>query len=58
MFKKYDAREFLEEVNRSLKYFQDKAIWTKIVKAGMKTDFSWDSSAKKYLDLYKTILSY
>jgi starch synthase len=58
MFKKYDAREFLEEVNRSLKYFQDKAIWTKIVKAGMKTDFSWYSSAKKYLDLYKTILSY
>lgn len=57
MFKKYDSREFFEEVKRALRLFEDKVSWEKIVKAGMKTDFSWDSSAKKYIDLYKTILS-
>jgi starch synthase len=57
VFKKYDAKEFLSEINRALKIFNDKESWEKIVRAGMKSDFSWHSSAKKYVDLYKTILS-
>ncbi len=57
MFKKYDAQEFLKEIKRALKVYEDKKVWTKIMKAGMKSDFSWNSSAKKYIDLYKTILS-
>jgi starch synthase len=57
VFKKYDAKEFLSEIKRALKVFDDKETWEKIVKAGMKSDFSWHSSAKKYVDLYKTILS-
>ena len=56
-FKKYDSKEFLKEIKRALKVFNDKKAWLKIVKAGMKTDFSWNSSAKKYIELYKTILS-
>jgi starch synthase len=56
-FKKYDPKEFLKEIKRALKIFNDKKTWLKIVKAGMKTDFTWNSSAKKYIDLYKTILS-
>ncbi|GBD87667.1 glycogen synthase [bacterium BMS3Abin03] len=57
MFKKYDANEFLKEIKRALNVYKDKKTWTKIMKAGMKSDFSWNSSAKKYIDLYKTILS-
>jgi starch synthase len=57
MFKKYDAEEFLAEINRALKVYGDKETWIKIVKSGMKEDFSWHSSAKKYVDLYKTILN-
>ncbi|MBI5449072.1 glycogen synthase [Candidatus Gottesmanbacteria bacterium] len=30
--------------------------WWKMVASAMKQDFSWDMSAKKYLDLYQTIL--
>jgi starch synthase len=56
VFKKYNADEFLGEVKRALKVFQDKETWNKIVRAGMKEDFSWHSSAKKYIELYKTIL--
>ena len=57
VFKKYDAKEFLSEIKRALNVYNDKETWEKIVKAGMKSDFSWHSSAKKYVDLYKTILS-
>jgi starch synthase len=57
MFKNYDKDAFLKELQRTLKIYDDKKIWAKIMKNGMKSDFSWSSSAKKYLELYKTILS-
>jgi len=57
MFDKYDHKEFLKEIKRAVKIFQDKEAWLKIMKTGMKSDFSWDSSAKKYIDLYKKIIS-
>lgn len=57
MFKKYDDKEMLKEMKRALKVFEDKKTWQKIMRAGMKSDFSWSSSAKKYVDLYKTILN-
>jgi len=56
VFQKYNAADFLSEIKRALKVYQDKETWNKIVKAGMKEDFSWHSSAKKYIELYKTIL--
>ncbi len=57
MFKNYDAKAFLKEIKRALKVYGDKKAWVKIMKAGMKSDFSWSSSAKKYIELYKTVLS-
>jgi len=57
MFAKYNANEFFSEIKRALKVYNDKDTWNKIVRSGMKEDFSWHSSAKKYIDLYKTILN-
>jgi starch synthase len=57
MFKNYDKGALLKELQRAMKVFEDKKAWARIMKNGMKSDFSWNSSAKKYLDLYKTILS-
>ena len=57
MFDKYDPKEFLKEVKRAVKVFKNKEAWIKIMKTGIKSDFSWNSSAKKYIDLYKTIIS-
>jgi len=57
VFQKYNASEFLSEIKRALKVYKDKDTWEKIVRSGMKEDFSWNSSAKKYIDLYKTILN-
>jgi starch synthase len=57
MFNKYDPNDFLSEIKRAVTIYQDKKVWLKIMKAGMRQDFSWTSSAKKYIELYKTIIS-
>jgi starch synthase len=57
VYKKYDVDDMLKEIKRAIKIFEDKKTWQKIMRAGMKSDFSWDSSAKKYIELYKTMLS-
>lgn len=57
VFKKYDAEEMLKEIKRAVKIYEDKKTWQKIMRAGMKLDFSWDVSAKRYIELYKTILA-
>jgi starch synthase len=57
LFKKYDADPMLKELKKALKHFEDKKTWVKIIRNGMKVDFSWHASAKKYIDLYRTILN-
>ncbi|MBU1096322.1 MAG: glycogen synthase GlgA [Ignavibacteriae bacterium HGW-Ignavibacteriae-2] len=57
-FKKYDSNEMMKEINRALSiYKNDNKTWTKIMKAGMKVNFTWLNSSKNYVELYKTILS-
>ena len=33
-------------------YQEDKDAWQTLQKSGMTADFSWDNSAKQYLDIY------
>ena len=44
-------------MRRSIEYFQDQDNWRQIQVRAMKQDFSWEKSAKKYFDLYKSIQS-
>jgi len=57
VFTHYNAASMVKEIKRALKTYTDKKTWLKIVKSGMKSDFSWNSSAKKYVELYKTMLN-
>lgn len=57
VFKNYTTKDLMAEIKRALKVYKNKQQWMNIVRNGMKSDFSWNSSAKKYLELYKTILS-
>lgn len=40
-------------VRRALDMFQNKKIWRAMMKRGMAEDFSWNASAKRYLELYE-----
>jgi starch synthase len=57
VFKKYDAKIMLAEVKKAVKlYNTDQKTWTKIMKNGMKSNFTWLNSSKKYVDLYKKVI--
>ena len=42
----------LDAVNLAASLYQDKVVWKKLMVNGMKQEFSWKESAKKYLELY------
>jgi len=58
VFKQYEVDALMKELKRALKLFEDKKTWNKIMRNGMKCDFSWNASAKKYIDLYRKILNH
>lgn len=57
VFKKYDSSEMLKEIKRAIKIFKNEPeTWQKIMKSGMKSNFTWMNSAKNYVELYKTVI--
>jgi len=57
-FFRYDARELLKTIERAVALYANKPAWRKLMKQGMQKDFSWESSAKKYIALYKNVLKH
>ena len=55
VFKEYDTKTFLATVDRAVATFRDPKLWSKLVKNGMKSDFSWLASAKQYMELYERV---
>ncbi|HEC33878.1 MAG TPA: glycogen synthase [Chloroflexi bacterium] len=43
----------LNGLERALRVFRDREAWTALQIHGMKLDFSWKASAKKYVELYR-----
>ena len=55
-FANYNAHEMQDTVKRAISFYKNKDIWEKIVKSGMKQDFSWSKSAKEYMELYEKMV--
>ncbi len=54
-FKTYNAYDMLDAIWRAYATFFDKEAWDAITKACLSTDFGWEVSARKYVDIYKNI---
>lgn len=54
-FASYSAWDMLCALRNALNCYADKAAWKKLVRRVMLTDFSWDISAGKYADLYRSL---
>ena len=52
-FANYTPREFLNKVREAIKVYKRKDEWQKLVKRVMLLDFSWENSARQYMDLYQ-----
>lgn len=53
VFSKYLPEHFVERVNQAVTYYGNNEVWTQIVQNGMRLDWSWKSSATKYISLYE-----
>ncbi len=52
VFEEHDASALLDAVKLALRVYRSKNAWTELMKNGMAKDFSWEASAKKYVELY------
>jgi starch synthase len=56
VFDKYNHEELLKAIKRALKLYKNREEWIKLVRLAMSYDYSWQVSAKKYTELYKSLL--
>jgi starch synthase len=58
-FVDYSPMALLGALGRALEVFENRPAWRRIQKAGMREDFSWDASARKYVKVYeRAIVAY
>ena len=56
VFENYRGNELLAAIQKAVETFGQPKIWKELVQRAMQEDFSWDASARKYLELYDKIL--
>jgi starch synthase len=55
-FTNYNAHDMLFTIKRALKLYSKKTLRAKLRKSAMSCDYSWRSSAKKYIKLYEKLI--
>ncbi len=55
-FAPYNASDMVHTLRLALKFFADKTVWNPLIKKALKEDFSWDTSAKIYRELYSRLI--
>ncbi|MEK6647018.1 MAG: glycogen synthase GlgA [Candidatus Firestonebacteria bacterium] len=56
VFKEYSSGALLATLKRAIDIYHNRKAWAKLVISAMTADFSWENSAKKYIDLYEKAL--
>jgi len=55
VFTTLDAPSLMAACLRGAALYQDKKLWRQVQKAGMAKDFGWESRAREYVDLYRSL---
>jgi starch synthase len=56
-FNDYTSDALYTTVRRAVETFNDKNVWLKIQQNGMNQDYSWEHSAKEYIELYAAAIT-
>jgi starch synthase len=54
-FYEYNSERLLEKVYEALMVYADQELWRALMLNGMRQDFSWDASARRYLELFEKL---
>ena len=57
VFEPAESAALRDAIKRALAAYEDKEFWHALQQRGMMEDFSWEASAKKYLQLYELACS-
>lgn len=57
-FNNYNAHELLFTVKRALDLYRSKDKWNELVAKAKNSDFTWNTSAKKYMRIYNKLLEW
>lgn len=57
IFDKYSSLDLNKAIDRAFGIYQNKEEYNKMAENALKKDFSWDKSAKKYVELYQKVIS-
>jgi starch synthase len=52
VFEDYTVSAMIKTLHRATNSFKDCTAWTKLMKRGMRQDFSWKTAGEKYIKLY------
>jgi len=55
VFSEYTSSALMDAIRKGVETYRKKRVWSSIMKAGMKLDYSWDRSARKYSELFQQI---
>jgi starch synthase len=44
-------------IRRAMKFYNDKGVWGLLMDRALKGDYSWEKSAKEYMDMYNKTLN-
>jgi starch synthase len=55
-FGPFEPTAFLASIQQALDLFKKPKAWARLMANGMDSNFSWDSSAGKYLELYHSLV--
>lgn len=56
VFKEYSSEAMLETLKEALSIYKNPGLWQRVMEAGLRENFSWESVARKYLRLYQNAL--
>jgi starch synthase len=56
-FYKFEPEAFFDAIKSALELFRDGNKWVEIQKRAMAQDFSWDRSARQYIEVYEKMLT-
>ena len=57
VFETYSTQEMEKALGRATDLYRDEKQWRELVRRGMSCDFSWERSAKRYVQMYERALS-
>ncbi|MCX7625098.1 MAG: glycogen synthase GlgA [Candidatus Sumerlaeaceae bacterium] len=57
VFDEYSAKAMMVALRRALAAYHKKTLWRQLQRTAMAQDFSWDASARKYVELFQNMLT-